>query len=343
MAILDLKASLHNHSIWSMLDGASTVEEYLKMAQERGCEYFALTEHGMLSGMHQLMTLAPKYGVKPVLGNEMYVDLRPDLDNTYGHITLLAYNDVGKKNLLKLFYLSWDNTSRARWGKKKPMISFDQLEEYNAGLFAGTGCLVSTLARPLLKGRPDLFDKNLDRLISIFGKHRLFAEAVPHAVTHDWDHKTGQFEPNECSNFAPDGDILKAYNKYLWDKAVIGKGLKPGITLDAHFCRPEQKEIQNAILRNGESGWTFHSSYHWLQPEEIYNNLSYLSGHNEKLHEQMIMTTYEMCQDVRYSPEEKQIYLPFKYDSVEAAYSDVSNYIKEDVIDKICKENCCES
>ena len=337
MKILDIKASLHNHSIYSLIDSPETVENYLIHCQERGVEYFALSDHGHMSGMATLMREAPKYGVKPVAGCEFYVDLKPDMP-TYGHLTTLAYNDVGVKNLLKLYHLSWSN-SVAKWGKKKPMITWEQLEQHSEGLFAGTGCLVSTIARPLLKDQPEIAVKNLERLISIFGKHRLFCELIPHMVTHDFDRETRTFKPNPCTPFAPDGDILKGYQLWVYDEAVVKRGLKPAITLDAHFVKPETHEIQSAILQNGEGGWHFQNCYNFLSPEEMYHRLTYLPNHGEKLHEQMIHTTRDMCSEVIYTPVKKEIHLAFKYDNITDSYADFAKNVDMDRVLRCCENH----
>ncbi len=109
----------------------------------------------------------------------------------------------------------------------------------------------------MLKGQPELAEKHLDWLIAVFGKDRLFAEFIPHIVDSDYNNKTQQFEKNECTPFAPDGDLQKSYQLWLWAHAVLKRGLKPVVTLDAHFAKPESKSIQDAILMNGESGWHF--------------------------------------------------------------------------------------
>ena len=330
----DLIASLHNHSTYSMLDGASSPTEHVQYAIERGFKYLAITDHGHISGFMEFARACENTSLQPVFGCEFYVDLMPDLD-TYGHLTVLAKNDQGYQNLLTLYHKSWDNLSKAKFGKKKNQITWDLLEEYNEGLFIGSGCLVGTIARCLLKNREDLAVKNLEHLIAIFGKNRMFAEFIPHLVSYNYNNKTQQFEKNECTPWCPDGDILKGYQLWLWDQAVVKRKLKPCITLDAHFTTPDKKDIQDALLMNGESGWRFYENYNVLKPEIVYNNLIYLPGHNVSLHESMIENVNDFCSDIKYTKKEKSIYLPYSYSSKEESYADFYNNVDINRLNKI--------
>lgn len=343
MKLLDIQASFHNHSIYSFIDAVSSPEDMIKAHALRECKYMALTDHGHASGFYQLEEAALKHGIQHIFGCEFYVDL-PEL-KTYGHLTTLAYNDVGKKNLLTLFNKSWDNLSKAKFGKKKPQIDFNLLEQYNEGLFVGTGCLVGVVARCLLKGNFELAEKNLDRLIAIFGKQRVFAEFIPHVVDRDWDNKTNSWKMNECTDFAPDGDLQKGFHFWLWDKAVLKRGLKPVVTLDAHFTEMSLKPIQDAILKNGETGWSFFRSHHCLSPKEIYENLKYLPDFNNLLYEKMLMNSLDFCSDIKYTPTDKSVKLAFESPSVKHSLQMIGESINLEVIRKInenYKKDCCK-
>lgn len=336
MKLRNLKGSFHNHSTMSLIDGASSPTEMVKYSAEQGVSHFALSEHAHLSGLFEMEAACEKFGVQPIVGVEFYVDLLPDLKD-YGHLTCHSYNDKGRANILKLYHESWTNLSTARFGKKKPQINWSLLEENCEGIFVGTSCLVGVVARCLMKGFPDLAIKNLDHLIAIYGKDHVFAEFIPHQVTHDYDRKTGLFVPNECRPWAPEGDLLKGFQQWLWEEAVVKRGLKPVTTLDAHFTTPEKKKIQDALLMNGETGWSFHASYHILSPEEIYNGLKYLPGHGEALHDAMIENALFFCQDVKYTKLEKKIHLAFEYKDIKESYGALAGAFDEDRINKICE------
>lgn len=340
--LLDIQASLHNHSVWSLIDAVSTPDELVKCHADRGCKYMAITDHGMISNFYQLEEAGKKYGIQHIFGNEMYVFI-PEL-NDCAHLTMLAANDIGKKNLFILFNKSWDSQSKAKFGKKKPQITWDLLEQYNEGIFVGTGCISSVVGRCFLKGKIEHAEPNLDRLIAIFGKDRVFAEFIPHKVDVDWNTKKQQFEPNPCSPWALDGDYQKGYQKWLWDKAVLQRGLKPVTTLDAHFTEESKKSIQDAILMNGQVGWRFARSHHVLSPEEIYNNLSYLPDFDNLAYEKMLMNGLDFCSDISYSPTDKSIKLAFTSLSVKHSLQMIGDSINMDVVNKIRKNHgdCCK-
>lgn len=336
MKLRNLVGSFHNHSSYSLIDGASSPEEMVKFSAEQGVKYFALTEHGHLSGLYMMMQACEKYNIQPIVGCEFYVSLRPDFEKDYGHLTTLAYNDIGYKNVLKLYHNSWnDNTSR--FGKVKPQINWQLLEENCQGIFVGTSCLVGVIGRCLMKNRLDLAEKNLDHLIAIFGKDKVFAEFIPHSATHDYDREKGIFVENEKCDPFPDGDMVKGFQQWLWNEAVIKRGLKPVTTLDSHFTIPAKKSIQDAILMNGERGWRFYDSYHILTPDEIFGKMTYLPGHGEKLHDAMIDNALFFCQDVKYSKQEKKIHLAFEYKSSKESLAAFGNAIDNDRVQAICE------
>jgi len=337
--LLDIKAAIHVHSTFSLIDATDSPTDLLKYCKERGIESLSITDHGHVSGLPILLREADKYGVRPLAGCEFYLDLGSDFKQ-YSHITVMAMNNDGYKNLLNLYHKSWDHVV-TKWGKRKPKISWELLEENNQNLIAGTGCIIGAAGRMLMDNNEPQAIKNLDRLIGIFGKDRLFAEFIPHAVTHDYDHKKGEFVPNECKPLFPEGDICKGYNQWLWTHAVEQRGLKPVVSLDAHFTTPDKKVIQDALLMNGEKGWHFYNSYHFLQPQEIFDHLTYLPGFNEKVYESMITNGQEFASMINYEKQEKVLHLPFKTASLKESYALFGEKILEERINQIC-EGCCK-
>ncbi len=111
--------------------------------------------------------------------------------------------------------------------------------------------------------------------------------------------------------------------------------MKPCVTLDAHFTTPDKKDIQDALLMNGEKGWRFYENYNVLMPDMIYQKLSYLPNHNEKLHELMIDNVNCFCESVCYTKQKKQLYLPFRYNSIEESYNDFVANVDLSVVNKI--------
>ena len=230
------------------------------------------------------------------------MDLSEDFGgkDVYAHLTTLTYNDEGRKNLYLLFNKSFDKISKPRWGHKKPMNTWQQLIDHKEGLFVGTGCCIGPAAKALLKGRPDLALKYLDKLIDIFGKDNIFAEFMPTEAKFNWNRKTGEFEPNPCTPFAPNGCIVEGYQKWLLDEGVIKRKMRPCLTTDSHYVKKEEKEIQDLILMSAEGGWKFSQVLDIPKKEEMFEKLKYLDGFCESAYDEMVSNAEFYCERVKY-------------------------------------------
>ena len=119
---------LHNHSDYSLLDGASQVTKIVERANDLGMKSIALTDHGVMYGVLELVKNCKKFGIKPIIGNEMYIingsidDPQPKKEKRY-HLVVLAKNQIGYENLVKLTTVSHLNGVRGQDGfvSKKPM------------------------------------------------------------------------------------------------------------------------------------------------------------------------------------------------------------------------------
>ncbi len=139
---------LHNHSHYSLLDGASQIDDMIGRAVEFKMPALALTDHGVLFGAVELYTHAKKAGIKPIIGCEMYVAKGKRIEkNGYNHLTVLAKNYSGYKNLVKLVSLA-----HLEGYYYKPRIDFELLKEYHEGLIALSGCLSGPVSEPLVNG-----------------------------------------------------------------------------------------------------------------------------------------------------------------------------------------------
>ena len=291
-------APLHTHSIYSVLDGCSTIDEYLKWCVENGAPALSLTDHGYQIGNLELYHKAKKAGIIPIPGCEFYV--APDSDYKfngkpydYYHITAFAINETGYRNLMHLGSLSWkpdqiagwsfekktgktEFTPRKRvvkkWGTQlKPRITIDELLEHNEGIVLGSGCLIGMIGKALLNGETKGAAKNLSRLLEVY-RGRLFMELMPHNCDHDFNRATKQFEPNECTDFAPDGDLQKSVNNAVIQFARAEK-LPLILTVDSHFVDPKSKPMQDVLLQNGDpQGWRFYNSYHMMTTEDAWEH-----------------------------------------------------------------------
>ena len=152
---------LHNHSDYSLLDGASQLPAMVERAKELEMPALALTDHGVMYGAIELLKLCTKAGIKPVIGNEMYVingsieDPQPKKERRY-HLVVLAKNAVGYRNLVKLTSISHLQGMRGRGIFARACIDKQLLKQYSEGLIVATACLGGEIPQAILRGRPDV-------------------------------------------------------------------------------------------------------------------------------------------------------------------------------------------
>ena len=153
--------ALHNHSDYSLLDGASQVSKIVDRACDLGMDAIALTDHGVMYGVLDLVKKCREKGIKPIIGNEMYVingsidDPQPKKEKRY-HLVVLAKNKTGYKNLVKLTTISHLNGMRGRGIFSRPCIDKSLLKKYKEGLIISTACLGGEIPQAILKDRIDV-------------------------------------------------------------------------------------------------------------------------------------------------------------------------------------------
>jgi DNA polymerase-3 subunit alpha len=152
---------LHNHSDYSLLDGASQLPAMVERAKELGMPALALTDHGVMYGAIELLKLCKQAGIKPIIGNEMYVingsldDPNPPKKERRYHLVVLAKNAVGYRNLVKLTSISHLRGMRGRGIFARACIDKATLEQHSEGLMVATACLGGEIPQAILRGRPD--------------------------------------------------------------------------------------------------------------------------------------------------------------------------------------------
>lgn len=153
---------LHNHSDYSLLDGASQLPAMVERAVALGMPALALTDHGVMYGAIELLKLCAKAGIKPIIGNEMYVingsldDPNPPKKERRYHLVVLAKNAVGYRNLVKLTSLSHLRGMRGRGIFARACIDKQLLREHSEGLIVATACLGGEIPQAILRGRPEV-------------------------------------------------------------------------------------------------------------------------------------------------------------------------------------------
>ncbi|MYH79798.1 DNA polymerase III subunit alpha [Candidatus Poribacteria bacterium] len=173
---------LHNHSEYSMLDGACRIKDMVDWAIENSAPAVALTDHGNMFGAWELYDKATKAGVNPIVGCEVYVapgDRKKRGKEQGGpyHLTLLAEDATGYQNLLKLVSLGYTEGFYS-----KPRIDMEILREHHHGIIALTGCIQGQVPQLLCSSRREEGIQNFKTLMEIMGERNLYVEVQNHYI-----------------------------------------------------------------------------------------------------------------------------------------------------------------
>jgi len=175
---------LHVHTEYSLLDGASKIPELVHQAKELGMDSIAITDHGVMYGVIDFYRAAKKEGIKPIIGCEVYVAPGSRFDkeagkneNRYYHLVLLAENDTGYHNLMKI--VSRGFTEGYYY---KPRVDREVLQEFHEGIIALSACLAGEVATYLRQGFYEEAKKAALEHVEIFGGNNYFLELQDHGI-----------------------------------------------------------------------------------------------------------------------------------------------------------------
>jgi len=244
---------LHTHSHYSLLDGLSKIDDMVKLAKEHGMTAIGLTDHGAMYGAIDFYTACVKNGIKPIIGVEVYVANRshlqkePHIDNKRYHLTLLAKNNIGYQNLIKL-----TTAAHLEGYYYKPRVDKELLRAHAEGLIALSGCPGGELGRAIQSGNKTAAEEVIREYQSIFGPENYYLEIMHH----------------------PDVEFFQE-----WRSALIEFSRKLNIPLiatqDSHYLRPDDAVAHKtlvAISTNTDIGDTAIFSgkgeYHFISTEE---------------------------------------------------------------------------
>ena len=225
---------LHVHSEYSILDGACRIPGLAARAAELEMPAVALTDHGSLAGAVELYQEAGKQGVKPILGCELYVaEDRRAQRKGYAHLTLLAEDNTGYGNLIKLASAGY-----LEGYYYKPRVDWELLERHSQGLIALSGCLSGRVCKALEENRGDDARRDLDRLAQVFGRDSTYVEMQNAGL-----------------------EIQSRINPSL-AKLAGEAGLPLVATGDVHYLRHEDAQAHEALLCI-QSGDSLKNPNHW--------------------------------------------------------------------------------
>lgn len=218
---------LHAHSEYSLLDGLSRIEGLVRRAAELNQPALALTDHGVMHGTIEFCRTCKNHGVKPIVGVEAYQTEygRPmngtsaSLDRSNHHLLLLAQNETGYRNLLKL-----TSDSHLEGFYYRPRVDHEYLAEHAEGLICTSGCLSAEIPSLLLEGREEEAEKRLHWYLEAFGRDRFFIELQQHDIP-----------------------VLASVNRSLLRLARKHE-VKLVATNDVHYVRQEDSHFQDVLL-----------------------------------------------------------------------------------------------
>ncbi|MBR4342572.1 MAG: DNA polymerase III subunit alpha [Lachnospiraceae bacterium] len=217
---------LHVHTEYSLLDGSSKIKEILARAKELGQDSLAITDHGVMYGVIDFYKAALDIGVKPIIGCEVYVapGSRFEKENTvsderYRHLVLLAENNKGYSNLMKI--VSKGFTEGFYY---KPRVDKEVLREYHEGIIALSACLAGEIPGCLMAGNYEGAKAAVYEFVDIFGKDNFFLELQDHGIPEQKTVNAG---------------IVRLSNE---------TGIKLVATNDVHYTFAEDAEAHDILL-----------------------------------------------------------------------------------------------
>lgn len=234
---MSMFVNLHNHFDYSILDGAMKVEAGVKRAVELRQPAIAMTDHGTMGGAYELVKQCAAHGIKPIIGLEAYVaphdrtikqavfwgtpeQRGDDISGAgkYLHLTLIARNAVGLRNLYRL-----QHDGYATGFYSKPRLDFDALDQHSEGITCLTGCVSGHVQTALRLGREDLAREHLERLMDIFGRN-LYVEVMNHDI------------------------FVERRTAYQLMALATWYNLPVVATSDAHYVRASDKDTHDTLL-----------------------------------------------------------------------------------------------
>jgi len=216
---------LHRHSHFSTYDGFGDCQTAAKRADELGYNSLALTDHGDISGLINHYNACRDNNIKPILGTEAYFQPEFDKDSDYYHLTLLAKNLQGYRNLMKIVSVANRDTFY-----RNPLVTFEYLEKYNDGLVCMSGCVGGYISQLILG--EDIEEENAEEFSINRERFKSVAkEALKFKKIFGDDYYLEIMPLRQLR-------IQKIANKYL-DKISQVADIKAVLTNDSHYCYPD--------------------------------------------------------------------------------------------------------
>lgn len=214
-------AHLHLHTEYSLLDGMGRINQYISKAHELGIQHMAVTDHGVMYAAMDWYQAATSSGIHPIIGMEAYLSEGPiaNRERKSYHLLLLAENDIGYRNLIRLATIA-----SLEGFYYRPRIDLELLQKYHEGIIATSACLGGPVANNFLHGQPEKAYSYAGSLSEIFGKERFFIEVQDAGIKE-------QQQNNK--------DLIALARKL--DLPVVA-------TNDVHYCNQEDAPAQDVLI-----------------------------------------------------------------------------------------------
>lgn len=303
--MVDKFVHLHNHTEYSLLDGALRIDTLIQQAQKYNMPAVAITDHGVLYGMYEFYKKAKKNNIKPIIGCEVYLSPTDRFDksvrNRY-HLVLLAENNKGYHNLMKIVSSSW-----LEGFYYKPRVDKDLLYEHREGIIALSACLQGEVSQAILKGESNKEVKNvINEYQNIFGKENYFLELMDHNLSEE-----------------------KKVNASLIEIANE-KNIPLVVSNDVHYNKQDDADVHDVLLAlqtgttvNDENRLTFpNDNYYFKSSLEMYKLFPDIK--------EAYQNTLKISERINVNLETNKFFLP--------NYPDVEKDNEAKYLKKLCKK-----
>lgn len=215
---------LHLHTPYSLLDGFAKIDGVIEKAKNLGMDSVAITDHGVMFGVVDFYKAAKKAGIKPIIGCELYTSARTHkdkepVDKKSGHIILLAKDNIGYQNIIKLVSIGFVDGFYY-----KPRVDYDLLRKYSKGIVCLSACLAGDVQQQILAGNYEKAKEIALELEEIYGKGNFYLEMQDHGIAEQ-----------------------KRVNIYL-RKMSMDTGIPLAVTNDVHYVNKEDHKSHEILL-----------------------------------------------------------------------------------------------
>ncbi|HLO33771.1 MAG TPA: DNA polymerase III subunit alpha [Anaerolineales bacterium] len=249
-------AHLHVHTEYSMLDGFSNIKKLVKRVKELDMPAVAITDHGTMFGVIDFYKAAKEAEIKPIIGVEAYMAARgmtdrdPKLDRSSYHLLLLAENQTGYKNLLKI-----SSAAQLDGFYYYPRIDRDFLASHSEGIICTSGCMSAEIPRALLNDNPEEAVRRMNWYYDVFGPDRFFVELQQHNIREITDlnrklvemgtrYSAKYIATNDVHYINPDDARLQDILLAIQTQSLLADPERMRMTDDSYYLRTPQEMSQ---------------------------------------------------------------------------------------------------